>query len=521
MRKVSRRRGIVVAAGAVALAAAGPAAGAITIQVSGPNGIPITNQNVRLTNATGGYENSASTDATGKATFTLSTRNPGPAPYTASVDVSDYCQTDSRKASAPGLADGGTATLSVDVKTMCAYSSYAADTSGLVDAVSQTVLAAPGGTVDLKIFTGGYGASGITVFAGPTPISAPTDSGAVRVTAPAGGYSGPISVSYTVNNTPVSYNIGTMQASMLTVTPPNPGPIDIEAIVDMSGSMAGTDPKRVRSDALSLLVDLMRKGDRLGAVGFDDELKPIIGPTEITGDARTDGALKATLRRAVVEDGGTNYGPGMDEAYTALTTTPGIDPARQKAVVFLTDGAVSSYANNHLRFAYNPSGRTWPVCAVQLGPAKSFDQKDVDRLKRIAAETGGQYFAADKASQLTNIYNRCFNLNTAQQTLFTKTFTFTPRSRKLTRKRVPKGLAQVTFFANWGDGAYRLVLRDPKGKVVNANRPPKGVSFRRGATFAFYRVVKPRPGLWEMQLQNVRLTLPKDSGSVSITTPKK
>ena len=49
--------------------------------------------------------------------------------------------------------------------------------------------------------------------------------------------------------------------------------------------------------------------------------------------------------------------------------------------------------------AANPTGRPWPVCAVQLGA--QFQPADVARLKRIAAETGGQYATAQTNTALT------------------------------------------------------------------------------------------------------------------------
>jgi VWA domain-containing protein len=345
----------------------------------------------------------------------------------------------------------------------------------------------------------------------------------VRITAPPGGYEGPLTLSYTEGGVAGSYQLGTMTSKAVAPPVRLPGPIDIEAIVDISGSMTGTDPKFIRKDAISLLTDLMRPGDKLGAVGFDDQYQPIFPLTSITGAVGVNNQLKAAAKKAILNRGGTDYNIGMAQAYSALTTTPGVDPARQKGIIFLTDGGhnAGAYGNGHLFFAFNPSGRSWPVCAVQLGPKSSFQPNDVARLKRIASETGGNYFATDKASDLTDIYNRCFNLSTGQRTLTNKTFTFKAGQRKQFRQRIPRGLGQATFFANWGNGAYNLVLTDPRGRLHLANKPGKGFTFRRGATFAFFRVIKPLAGRWTIQLKNLRLPVPTDRARTSITTPRK
>jgi hypothetical protein len=200
-----------------------------------------------------------------------------------------------------------------------------------------------------------------------------------------------------------------------------------------------------------------------------------------------------------------------------------VDPNRQKAIIFLTDGAHNSgaYQNGHLRFAYNASGRPWPVCAIQLGPASTFQAGDVARLKRIAAETGGQYFATTTASSLTDIYFRCFGRTTGQRTLVSKVIQFRQGQTKQLGRKLPKGLGSVTFFVS-GGGNYTVEVRDPKGVLHNARRP-RGSQFlfRQGKTFAFVRVAKPTAGQWFARLKAARLPTPTDRARALISTPPK
>lgn len=521
---VARRLGIVLATGAAGVTLAATAQAAITVNVQGPGGAPLAGQSVTLRGADGTYATSGTTDAAGNVVLTLSTRPPA-GPYTAStrLSVSSSCaEPSSQEPALAGIADGGTGTLVSTLPLLC--SGYAPsgqpDATGIFDVPTQSVLAVPGGTVDLNV-TVPYSATGVTVLAGGTPIGGPVDSSTVRVAAPAAGYTGPLTVAFTYNGAAASYNAGTMTARAIVPTPSIPGPIDIEAVVDVSGSMSGNDPKFIRKDAISLLVDLMRKGDKLGVTGFDDSSKPIVPLTEITGTTNNANIIKGAARRGIVNDGGTDYDIGLTDGYTALSSTPGVDPNRQKAVVFLTDGAHSgTYYNSHLRLALNATGRSWPVCAVQLGDPKSFKPEDVARLKRIATETGGKYFAAPTAGRLTDIYASCFNLVAAQRTVFSKTIVFRPRVTKQVIKKVPRKLKQATFMANWGNGIYTVTLIDPKGKRHTAKKPGKGVNYRHGATFAFYRINKPAAGKWRIMVQNKRMTGPKDTGKVTITTPK-
>ena len=501
----------------------------ITVTVATPGGAPLVDQSVTLTDSAGNSADFGTTNHLGQAVFQTADLVGNPPPYTATLSHTDDCRRSpdipQRTASLPGLVDTASGPLAVDVLHFCGRDfppTGQPAATGLVDTATQRVLVPPGGTADLDVLAP-FNAANATVLAGGAPIGTVASGDAVRITAPAAGYEGPITLSYTFNGQPVSFTLGTLVARAISAPVPLPGPIDLEAIVDVSGSMSGTDPKFVRKDAMRLLVDLARPGDKLGAVGFDDEFKPIFDVTTITGALAVANGLKGLANQRIVNAGGTDYNDGMDKANEALTVTPGIDPQRQKGIIFLTDGGHNSgtYLNGHLRFAYNPSGRPWPVCAVQLGPSASFQPEDVARLKRIASETGGKYFATDKAGDLTDIYFRCFGLTTGQRTLKAKTFTFRSGQDKQFRQRIPRGLPQATFFLGWGNGVYQLVLIDPKGGRHTANRPGRGFSFRRGGTFAFFRVNRPLPGLWSVLIDNLRLTVLSDRARANITTPKK
>jgi hypothetical protein len=520
---------LATAVAAVALAWTAAARADVTISVVTTAGIPVVGQSVSLDDSSPGFAAAGTTNNLGQVVFTTASDLSGdPPPYTAKVSTTDDCrrfpENSTREAQVPGIPDGGSATLTLDILAFCAgfAPSGQPDATGIVDTPAQRILMPPGGTADLDVLAP-FSAQNVTVLAGGAAIGTTPTGENVRITAPAAGYDGPLQLTYTYDGQPVSHALGTLTSRAISPPVPLPGPIDLEAIVDVSGSMAGTDPKFIRKDAIRLLVDLARPGDKLGAVGFDDQFRQIFDLTTITGSAAVTNQLKALGNSRIKNLGGTDYNDGMDKAFEALTTTPGVDPQRQKGIIFLTDGGhnAGTYLNGHLRFAYNASGRSWPVCAVQLGPKTSFQPEDVARLKRIATETGGKYFATDKAADLTDIYFRCFGLTTGQKTLATKTFTFRAGQDRQFRQRIARGLTQATFFVGWGDGVYRLVLIDPKGRRHTSGNPGKGFTFRRGATFAFFRVNRPLAGFWQVLIENIRLTQPSDRARANITTPKK
>jgi len=295
---------------------------------------------------------------------------------------------------------------------------------------------------------------------------------------------------------------------------------NVEAIIDDSGSMTGSDSNRLRVQAMDLLINALPDGTQLGAIQFGSSFDPatpsasVVFPVEPIGPNAA--AMKSALDTQIqADDGGTDYNAAFD---TGRSANPGAG-----ARIFLTDGGHNSgpYNNGHLRFAINSSGHSWPVCVVQLGTA--FQQADVDRLKRIAQETGGQYVATPTDDQLAGLYFSCLGLTTGQKTVVNKVFTFKKGQTKTVKRRLPKKkLPSVTFFFNHGGGNYDIKLRDPRGKIHTPKRPGRGASFGKGATYAFYRIRRPDGGVWRMIVKALQLPATTDKGNVKITiTPGK
>jgi von Willebrand factor type A domain len=511
----------------LALLLVGPVAARadITGTAVNPAGVPIPGASVELRDANGRLADFETTDLDGAFRVTTAELQGDTPPFTLRAGKSDFCRTtDTQRAvTIGGVADGAVVATPLDVLDVCAGGLFGTTPSaGLVDPGARRIIAPPGAQTLVHVLVPSGATNLAVVLQDGTVIGTSASDDDLLIAAPAAGYDGPLALRFTASGQQRQRNMGTLTSRAIARPTPLPGPIDLEAIVDISGSMSGNDPKFLRKDAVRLLIDLARQGDRLGAVAFDDKSAPIFDLTPITGAAAQVATLKAAADKGIVNAGGTDYNAGFDLANAALTA-PGVDPNRQKGIIFLTDGGhnAGAYQNGHLRFAYNASGQPWPVCAVQLGPPSSFNADDVARLKRIAGETGGQYFATTTASSLTDIYFRCFGLSTGQRTLASKVFTFKQGQTRRLGRTLPRGLGSATFFVG-GAGNYTVEVRDPKG-VVHTARRPRGTqfSFRVGRTFAFVKVNRPAAGHWTARLRAVKLPSPTDRARSVISAPKK
>ncbi len=519
------------------LASSAVAQAVITGTVVNTAGVPVDSASVQATNAAGTFGGSDfSTDENGLFSITTS----GAGPFTLVATEFDGCRPfvdPGRNASTTlgGVVDPTAGlVITLDVRDFCQGTppTGAPQPTGIVDGAARRIVMPaggvayvqarlPSGAVDPRILL----ADGTRV--SPARVASFDD---LQLNAPAVPYNGPLQLQFgTSGGATITRNMGTLIVLALTFTPAAPGvPYDVEAIVDISGSMAGTDPTFLRKDAISLLADLSGTADGLGAVGFDNNFQPIFDLTR-TSSQGVINFLKARARARIINRGGTDYNIGMDKAWEALNAA-GVDPNKPKLVIFLTDGGhnAGTYNNGHLRFAapgtFNAvTQRSWPVCVVQLGNPASFQAVDVARLKRIAAETGGRYFATQSAAKLSGIYFQCRGQGTGQRALLTRVFVFLRANQQRQFVRLlRRNLKQVTFFvSSGGTFTFQIALRDPRGRLITPATKRLGVVFRRGGTFAFFRITRPIPGNWRVIVTARRITAPRGQGQVTISVPTK
>ena len=163
---------------------------------------------------------------------------------------------------------------------------------------------------------------------------------------------------------------------------------NIEAIVDDSGSMAGTDPNRLRVQGLDLLINTLSSGTILGAVEFGGTADTVFKPEAVGPNAA---AMKSALDSKINADNG-----GTD--YNAAFAQSDADNPNANARIFLTDGGhnVGTYNNGHLTHKVPTE-----VVSFSAGIAGS----DQARLQGIANDTGGHYYPQVDSSQLQSVMN--------------------------------------------------------------------------------------------------------------------
>ena len=247
---------------------------------------------------------------------------------------------------------------------------------------------------------------------------------------------------------------------------------NVEAIIDDSSSMGGTDSNRLRVAALDLLISKPQNANlMLGAVEFGSAANSLFAPGRIGSKAAT---MKSILTRRVrADNGSTNYNDAL-----SLATTE--NPSAQ-ARIFLTDGGhnAGAYANGHR------GGPPTYVIGLTIGPARTGDP-NAKRLQQIANETGGKYYPQQDASTLQATVNEINSILDCQRAPLQVVDTFTSQGQEHAHSTsIPGSTSSGRADHDLDRPGDRFVVT-----VVGSGRATRTV----GATYVVLRITKPPPG---------------------------
>ncbi len=264
---------------------------------------------------------------------------------------------------------------------------------------------------------------------------------------------------------------------------------NVEAIIDDSGSMAGTDSNRLRVQAMDLLLNALAARTQVGAVEFGASFDPatpsadVVFPVEAVGPNLA--AMKSALDTKIQADGGgTDYNAAFD---TGRAANPGA-----QARIFLTDGGhnVGEYADKHLNPAPQAQTPTY-VIGFSAGLTGTDDQA---RLAKIASDTGGRYFPLPDSSALQSVMNQIETKLTCQSAPKTFSDSLAQGKSKAHKVAISSKSRSAQLALSWTSPLDRFTISGLKivrhGKVVaRASRARKlKVKVRTGTTFAVVKV---------------------------------
>lgn len=277
---------------------------------------------------------------------------------------------------------------------------------------------------------------------------------------------------------------------------------NIEAIVDDSYSMGGTDPDRLRVQAMGLLINTLPAQTFLGAVefgseGFETPAANTIFPPQPVGPNGT--AMKTALEAVVNSDSGATD-------YNAAFAKADADNPTAQARIFLTDGGHNADTYNEAHLAHNV-----PTYVIGFGTGFTLEE-DRARLQKIAADTGGQVFELNEASELQPVMNKIGAALTCQTP--PREFNDLLKQGQSKTHSIAVGASTKTLqiALSWASPndvfkltRLKLII---KGKVVAAARPKVAklrVKKTSSATFAVAKISGLRKGTLRFSVKAAKI----------------
>jgi hypothetical protein len=273
---------------------------------------------------------------------------------------------------------------------------------------------------------------------------------------------------------------------------------DLEAIIDDSGSMAGTDPTLLRVRGMKLFINTPgNERKRLGAVEFGESADTLFAPAAIGPNVAT---MQSALDRKILADNSTtNYNAAFAQARA--------DNPNADARIFLTDGGhdEGEYQNGHRG---GP-----PTYVVGFGSVTS--GTDGDRLKQIASETHGRAFLQTDASNLQPVFDEISTIVNCQSPpkRFGDTFTRTGQSKRHALV-LGRRTRSVSFALSWTSPADSFdiagfkITRSGRTVAVAARRRHIRVRRRRGETFVAVKLTNVARGKLRFRVRARHLSQP-------------
>ncbi len=184
-----------------------------------------------------------------------------------------------------------------------------------------------------------------------------------------------------------------------------PETIAVTLVIDTSGSMAATDPKKLRETAANIFIDLLSPDDYLSIITFNTK-EEIVLPIQQIKSSSNKVAFKKLLSQKLQATGDTDYLRALNEANKQLSTVN--EGNVRKVILFLTDGkpdpgnikknntaGINAYMNTLWNSVSNLALNKYAVYSV--GFSKEIDSAI---LERISSSTQGAFKISEDSSEL-------------------------------------------------------------------------------------------------------------------------
>lgn len=279
--------------------------------------------------------------------------------------------------------------------------------------------------------------------------------------------------------------------------------IGIVLLIDSSGSMANSDPLKLRLQAAKSFIDLLNVGDQVGVIDFSTTSKVLARPTIIDRNYDKE-ELKKDIEIIGSNGEKTDILNALDSAYQLMKTTPGNETNR--VVILLTDGKLelpnsSSYFGRQEE-AIAEICEMYKKAKIRIISVGFTDNADINLLEKFEKVSGGRVYIAKKDTELLKVYIDIFADLKQLYRVFEFYSDLNLKSHDYKEIFIDKYVKELIFAINRSVQSIEIEVKGADGNIVGESNS-FDLCLSEGDAYKIFRVIKPKPGKWNVYLKGL------------------
>jgi len=263
-------------------------------------------------------------------------------------------------------------------------------------------------------------------------------------------------------------------------------PTDVRVLIDISGSMAQTDPQNQRTPAINLLIDSLSDGSEAGIWTFGQYVNLLVEHDIVDEEWREQARSAVEALEPIAQR--TNLGAVMDQASYDFGYSNYQAPTD---VVLITDGQVDIAPNAQVNQVerdriLNSVLPRYANAGARIHSLALTEAADTALLEQMASQSGGVFSQVDSADDIQS-----FILNVLQAV---ETGNEIPIDNA--GFEVDSQISEVTALVLHERGEMGLV--SPSGETSTALSPTLGQQWRVGPGYTLVTQRQPQTGRWSI-----------------------
>lgn len=270
--------------------------------------------------------------------------------------------------------------------------------------------------------------------------------------------------------------------------------VDAVLVIDSSGSMKETDPRRLRVPAAKMFVSLLDAQDRVGLISFSDDAYPV---THLTSAEKGNQAkLFAGIDKVSAKGAYTNLHAALAKGMDMLEREG--DKQRRRMLVLMSDGRMDTGDfDKDKALIEKIRGETLEALAkdgIEVYTIAFTEASDMPLLREIAGRTAALSRLASNDRELHEVFSQIFESAKQPDMLPMEGGAF----------MVDAAVEEVTVVASKAAPDVEIKLEMPDGRAIVAANAGKAVRWFKSEQFDMITVEKPPAGQWHLRSSDNR-----------------